>query len=259
MGYENQRLVTAGIPVHFVSGEESVAELLGMAVRRAAELLERRWDLRAPPGLTVHVLSDWRRFVLASAPRGRRWLARLTMPLWAPRAARQFAAIGGWAIPWRGAPAVGVKGPDALQATSELSAELFETVADPEEKLAHVACHELTHAFTAHLRLPPWINEGVAMRAVDHLAGESTVRGGSKQQIQGDPGVFQTRGFRRAARQDPRRLLEIYATGYWATREVDASSEDALRSALSESVARSEREARFVQALRSIRSGESAS
>lgn len=246
--------MTAGVPIHFGVGEESVAELLGSAVRRVVELLERQWDLAPPSGLNVHVLSDWRRFILESAPRGRRWIARLTMPIWGPRAAQQFAAVGGWAIPWRGAPSVGVKGPGGLRATSELGAELFEPVADLEEKLEHVACHELTHAFTAHLRLPGWINEGVAMRAVDHLAGGSTVRMESKERIQEAPRVFRTRAFKLGVRRDPRRLLEIYATGYWATRAIDESSGDALRETLAESVTRRERHARFVSALRTIRS-----
>ena len=33
------------------------------------------------------------------------------------------------------------------------------------EKIQHLTCHELVHACTAHLRLPFWLNEGIAVDA----------------------------------------------------------------------------------------------
>lgn len=86
----------------------------------------------------------------------------------------------------------------------------------------------VAHAFTAHLRLAPWVNEGVAMRAVDHMAGAPTVLDETAELVVRDVRLLGSRAFRRATRRDPSRLLEVYARGYWAVRRLEEHDAEAL-------------------------------
>ncbi len=231
---ERQRLLAAGIPVVHAPEHAELARLLAETVERTAAVLASRWGLDLPPTAEVHVLTSWQRFVDDSVPdRDRVWV-RLTRPLWRRRAERAFAVAGGWMLPWHGRLAVGVKPPDLLAASATaIGARLFDPVPDRLEKVRHVACHELTHAATAHLRLPPWLNEGVAMRTVDHLAGRPTVRDDTRELVVPDPSALDRRAYRNVGSGDDRALLALYATGYWTVRRLDERDAPVLREILS--------------------------
>jgi hypothetical protein len=48
---------------------------------------------------------------------------------------------------------------------------------DDVTKVQQIACHELVHAFTSHLRLPVWLHEGLAMVTVDRLLQNQSIQG----------------------------------------------------------------------------------
>ena len=138
------------------------------------------------------------------------------------RVEQAFDLVGGWTIPWPGRPAVGVKPPELLAPPgSNLGDALFVPVPDPLEKVKHVTCHELTHAFTAHLRLPPWLSEGLAIRAVDHLVGEPTVLPETRTLAETDPSALGSASYRNPGPENRRALLELYASGYWLVRDLE--------------------------------------
>lgn len=224
------RLLAAGVPVYFDPVHEHTAVLIADSIERTADVLARRWQLPVPTGVVVHVLLDGPAFVLASAPSAYRHLLKLTKGLWRGRVDRLFPLVGGWTIPWPGRPAVGVKPPELMaRSDASLGDQLFEAVPDLDEKVRRVAAHEFTHACTARLRLPMWQNEGVAMRAVDHVAGTPTVLSETRRLVAPDPGVFETREWRRRTRMDARVMLRLYATGYWTVRAWDESGDTVLR------------------------------
>ena len=43
-------------------------------------------------------------------------------------------------------------------------------------QVQRIACHELVHAYTAHLKLPAWLHEGLAMLTVDRFFERPTVK-----------------------------------------------------------------------------------
>jgi len=47
---------------------------------------------------------------------------------------------------------------------------------DMNVNIQRVTCHELVHACSAHLRLPAWLNEGIATLTVDKFSGKPTIR-----------------------------------------------------------------------------------
>ena len=121
-------------------------------------------------------MTSWHGFALQSAWPWKVLLA-LTFPFWAPRAKAIWPLAGGWQQSYGRRHALGIKPPRLLQsADSRIGDKIFLRDADVHDRVRSVACHELTHAFTADLRLPAWFKEGVAMVAVDRFFDRPTVK-----------------------------------------------------------------------------------
>ena len=137
-------------------------------------------------------------------------------------------------MPWPGRPTVGVKTEAALEkCRSQIGETLFKPPRSFTEQVENIACHEFTHACTAHLKLPPWFNEGLAMRTVDLLVGECTVKSETRTDPLVDPTTISTRSYRRASYDDHQSILNLYAAGFWATKHLDQTSHLALVELLS--------------------------
>ena len=217
-----QQLDAGGPTVHFVTGDEASARVLAAATIDTAKVVKDRWHLTVPPGCRLYVLTDWEDFLEHATPRHLRLAMKLTKPLWRGRVERTFALAGGWTVPWRGRPTVAVKpARDLPPSESSLGSRLFEPLSDPVERVRHLTCHEFTHACTAHLSLPAWLNEGLAMRAVDHLAGRQTVLEESRGLVIADPSKVDGHAYRRVSGRDHDALLRLYATGYWTLRRLE--------------------------------------
>jgi len=172
----NMQIEVAGTPIIYKADYSRTAIAIAEAIEKTVSVVSNYWNLRVPKGCEVHVLTDWEEFVDQTVPKYFRFIVNLTKPLWRSRAGRAFMLAGGWLLPWRGRPSVGVKPPELLaQSKSELENRLFVEVSEPLEKVRHLACHEFTHACTAHLRLPFWLNQGIAMRTVDYMVEYTTV------------------------------------------------------------------------------------
>jgi len=227
------RIVAAGAAVFFDATHAEVGREIASTIEGTAVSLGVRWGLKPASRCEAHVLLDWEEFVEDTVPSSYRLLVQLGKPLWRGRAKRTFEVAGGWMLPWPGRLAIGVKPPELLTSpTTELGARLFESVSDPMEKVRHTTCHEYTHACTAHLRLPAWLNEGLAMRAVDHLFGRQTVRQETRGLVVASPSDLAGRAYRRVRAGDAESLLALYATGYWVTRRLEQSEPETLREIL---------------------------
>ncbi|MBU1877883.1 MAG: hypothetical protein KJ734_02930, partial [Chloroflexi bacterium] len=168
----------------------------------------------------VYVMTSWPRFLFHAAPWHWRALLVVTLPFWYRRVSHTWQVAGGWSQQFGRRRAVGVKPPRLLeQADRSIGERIFVRERDLNEKVQHVTCHELTHAFAAHLRLPMWLNEGLAMVTVDRFAGEPTVQHATLETL------------RRASPQGPGRYRQVRADdgdalvyhvvrGYWLTRYV---------------------------------------
>jgi hypothetical protein len=216
------RIEVAGIPIIYAAEHRVTATAIAEAIEKTVSVVSDHWKLSVPKGCEVHVLTDWEEFINQTVPRHLRLLVNLTKPLWRKRAERAFMLAGGWLLPWRGRPSVGVKPPELLiRSKSELGKRLFVAVSDPLEKIRHLACHEFTHACTAHLRLPPWLNEGIAMRTVDHMVEYTTVLEETQNTVQFDLSVLNRKSYRRIKSSDYDSLIQLYATGYWVIRKLE--------------------------------------
>ena len=106
--------------------------------------------------------------------------------------------------------------------------------ADLGEKVRHITCHELTYAFTAHLKLPVWLREGLAMVAVDKFVGRPTVKDSTIGSLDRPSGQANPRGYRGLSTKDPDAFIYPFIRGYWITRYLKETQAGLLESVLAQ-------------------------
>ena len=180
-------------------------------------------------------MTSWLHFVFHSAPWTWRVLLAITLPLWVLRVRRMWQIAGGWAQRYGKRRAIGIKPPHVLQiADTSIGKRIFVQGLELDEKVQHITCHELTHAFSAHLTLPVWLNEGLAMVTVDKFAGQPTVQTASLDTLAQTTHKVNPRSYRGVRPTDPDALVYLATRGYWITRYLEATQPDLLQELLSE-------------------------
>jgi hypothetical protein len=122
-------------------------------------------------------MNSWMSFMFQSAPVGWRILLAFNLPFWAQRSRRLWEFSAAWTMYYGQRAVIGIKALYLLDDTPQRDGiHLYENEPDPEHKMCHLTCHELTHACAAHLKLPNWLDEGLAELTVDDCMANCTVR-----------------------------------------------------------------------------------
>jgi hypothetical protein len=233
----------------FDAKEQDAAELVGEACARSVALIGKHWGLDTPEDLRVYVMTAPYRFFLHSAPWPWRILLVMAVPLWAPRVKRTWPSVNGWTQGYGRRRAVGVKPPRLIQAGATPTARRVLCEPDSVESLVgQVTCHELVHAFTTHLRLPMWLNEGLSTRTVDHFAGKPTIQPSTVETLGSRNDGSRAEQYRHLRSGDMEGLIYHYVRGYWLTRYLEETQPELLRSLLSRRYPRKVLEARIADA-----------
>jgi hypothetical protein len=196
------------VSLYFDPGEEQAASMIAGAIEETSWILRSRWSLGIPPGCSLVVMTFWR--------------VRAMWPV-----------AGGWTNRFGRRVAVGVKPPSLLaQADRRIGERIFIHVEDPLEKVRQITCHELTHAATAALKLPMWLNEGLATRAVDHLTGSPTIRLDTLELLSEHADGVKPLMYRNLRLGNRDAVVYEYVRGYWLIRLLDEHFPDALAQCL---------------------------
>jgi predicted nucleic acid-binding protein len=221
-----EQRTTSGPTVWFDPQDCHDAELVAGACDRAVRVLDEVWGLLLPADCRVYVVSDGRSFVKGSAPPLWRALLTITQPFWSRTLAKSWRFSGGLSQRYGQRWVIGIK-PSRLMRIADPGNQqrLFVADHDVEQRTQHVVCHELAHAAAASHKPPDWLDEGLAMLAVDRCLGVQTVRAETIDAIGRLP--------RRAERKRPIDVaLRLYARAYWLTRYVDEERPGLLRRVL---------------------------
>lgn len=230
------------LKVFFPPSEQTTAELIGAAGETGARIIRDVWGLAIPPDVRLYVMTSWREPMFHAASWPWKVLLGLTLPLWGMRARRLWQVAGGWAQQLGRRRMVGVKPPQLIQASdSSLGARIFVSEPDMTRKAQQITCHELTHAATAHLKLPSWLNEGLAMLTVDRFVGSPTVKAETAITLAHAPDTPRSRRYP----QDPDALVYLYVRGYWLTRYFEETQSGMLKDLLAQRHPHAELEARI--------------
>ncbi|MES0362075.1 MAG: hypothetical protein ABUK20_14225, partial [Anaerolineales bacterium] len=100
------------------------------------------------------------------------------------------------------------------------------------DKVLSVVCHELTHAFSSHLKLPTWLHEGLAMVTSDRGLEQQTVRSDTLLLLKETNQKVKSSDKINLKAQTREEVVLIYVRGYWLTRYLWQSSPDLLLSLL---------------------------
>jgi hypothetical protein len=246
--------MVGGLTLFYDSAESEAAGIVEEACLRAMRVIEETWGLLPPADCRVCVMTSWVQFLGASAPWSWRLLLAATFPLWALRTRRLWRYAGGWAQRYGRRQAVGIKPPRLIEAADRSIGQLlFVPEDDMAEKVRHITCHELAHAFTAHLRLPSWLNEGVAMMTVDGFSGRPTIRRDTLDLLGPLDASKRPAESARLNPADRPAVVRYYARGYWIVRLLTEINQPAIREMLVARMTKSELEKRIAASLGTTR------
>ena len=237
-----------GLTLYFDADEREAAELVRWACEKSVRLIRECWNLDTPKDLHVYVLtSAWLRSTFHSAPWGWRILMGLTLPFWYFRARRLWQVAGGWQQQYGRRRVVGIKTPRLLsRGDSGLGDRIFIREGDRASQVQRITCHELVHAYTAHLKLPAWLHEGLAMLTVDRLLERPTIKSETIEALHRLPD--NTNGARKLNLRDPDAMVYLYIRGYWLSRYIEETRPGLLKGLLARRHSHSELENRIADA-----------
>ena len=239
-----------GLTLYFDAEERETAKLAQDVCKKSIRLIRDQWGLDTPQELRVYVMTSWRHFIFHSAPWFWQPLLVLSLPFWYHRVENLWHYAGGWAQRYGKRCAIGVK-PTRLiqQADRSLGNRFFVQEGSPDDKIRHITCHELTHAFTAHLKLPMWLNEGLAVLTVDRLRGKPTVKQETLDLLARSAGGENLQRVGKISTRNQDAVIYLYVRGYWITRYLEDAHPGLIKSFLSQRRSHTELENKVVSAL----------
>ena len=208
--------LTGGIPVVFDADEQATAELIGETTAKALRLIQASWGLGRPADCRIYVMTSWWKFIFQSAPWPWRIALALGLPLWCFRARRTWPYSAAWTMRYGRRVAIGIKPPRLLETSDKsIGVHMFVEEKETKNKVRHLTCHELTHACSAHLKLPAWLNEGLAAVTVDRYLDKRTIRTDTLELVKSFLPKARPPTYRELARLGGEAFAYHAVRGYW--------------------------------------------
>jgi hypothetical protein len=224
-----------GLTLIFDTDEKDTAEIIRRACEQSIPHIHKYTGLDTPKDCRIYVMTSWFQFFFHSTPWYWRILLILSMPLWILRVRKIWEYAGGWTQRYGKRCAVGVKPPRLVRmGDKSIGERIFIKEENIETKLQMVTCHELVHAFTSYLKLPMWLNEGLAQVIVDRVFNKSTVIYDTVEILDKRAHYSNPGRYRKLRIEDKDMLIYHYVRGYWITRYIKETQPELLKSLLSQ-------------------------
>jgi hypothetical protein len=167
-------------------------------------------------------MTSWGGFFFQSAPWFWRILLAGALPLWCFRAQRAWPYSAAWTQRYGRRVAIGVKPLRLLEVSDKrIGQHMFVEEQEPAAKIRHLTCHELTHACSAHLKLPAWLNEGLAAVTVDRYLGKRTIRADTLALLRNDMPKGNPPTYRELSRLGGQAFAYHAVRGYWLVQYLE--------------------------------------
>lgn len=239
-----------GVTLYYDPPEKDAADQLAFAIQRSLDTITNTWQLPVPGDCRVYLMVSWPRCVFLGAPISSQILLALTLPMWYREFKLRWLYAGGWSQRYGHRQVVGVKAPRMLADTPQAMGEsLFVEEDDLDLKYLSIVCHELTHACSAHLDLPSWLNEGLAMVSVDRCLEKQTVLSSTLELLRSEGDGRKTADAINLQSQSREEIILLYTRGYWLTRYLAEKDPDLLEAPLLGKIPSAKIEPRIAEAL----------
>lgn len=149
-----------------------------------------------------------------------------TLPFWGFRARRTWLYSAGWTQSYGRKVAIGVKPARLMEQNGNeyhgsIDIHMFVEEKDMRVNVQNVTCHELVHACSAHLKLPMWLNEGIATVTVDRFQGRPTIRQETLKYMRGFMPKATPPTYRELSRMGVEAIAYHGMRGYWLVRYME--------------------------------------
>jgi hypothetical protein len=205
-----------GIKIINAPGEVDLTAVISSACADSLRIAQELWGLKPPDDCRIYVMTSWRKFYDQAAPWYLKPFIYTSLPLWGPRAKRTWPYAGAWTQRLGRRVVIGIKPPRLLAVSNRsIGQMMYVDEKDMNVKMRHYICHELTHACALHLRLPAWLNEGIAMISVDRLLGRRTIREDTLVTLKADSPRCVPPDYRQLSVVDAKGVALHTLRGYW--------------------------------------------
>jgi len=217
-----QSRIISDIAVVFDPSEQDTAELISDTTAKALRLIQESWGLGRPEDCRIYVMTSWWGFIFRSAPWPWRILLAIALPLWCFRAQRAWSYSAAWTQRYGRRVAIGIKPPRLLEVSDKsIGVHMFVEEKETQTKVRHLTCHELTHACSAHLKLPAWLNEGLAAVTVDRYLEKRTIRTDTLELVRSFMPKGRPPTYRELSRLSGKAFAYHAVRGYWLVQYLE--------------------------------------
>jgi hypothetical protein len=159
----------------------------------------------------------------------------LTIPFWYSRIIKAWRYSAGWTQNYGKFTAIGVK-PARLLEKSDISIgiRMYVEEKNPDINIRHVTCHELVHACSAHLHLPMWLNEGIAVVTTDRFLERPVLRADTLNYMKEYPHKKAPPTYRELSRMGGEAIAYQAIRGYWLVRYLEEKRPGLLKKLFAE-------------------------
>ena len=225
----------------YPANEEKTAALLCKIVKKNDQLMLESWGLNTPDNLCILIMNSWQEYLDYAPPKNWQLIIKILSPILYQRFERIWPLIGGWEQRFGTRRTVGLKPPELLvKSKNNIGEEIFITINDSYVKFQLNACHELTHAYSAHLNLPSWLKEGIAMVSADRYIKRQTVKQSTLNKLGETASTNNPRTYRKIHVTNPGELIYFYICSYWATRLIEETQPGLIKSLLAKRLSHKE-------------------
>jgi hypothetical protein len=211
-----------GLTLYYEEEGAYALDLVREACVQSIRIMQDSWQLNTPAECWGYVMTSLDQYMTHAPPSIWRVLLAVTKPLWNSRFKALWEVAGGWEQQFGKRHTFGVKPPHLLEAADKSIGErIFVKEEDVDAKVQQNTCHELTHAFSSHLKLPLWLKEGLAMVSVDKYAGKPTVMSETLDLLSNGTPDSNSRSYRGGRINDQDGLVYEVVRGYWLTRYIE--------------------------------------
>jgi len=221
-----------GINSYFHKKDKESADIVEAACEKCIPKIKEILGLPMPEKCSVYLATSYINFIFFIIPFPLVFIMAFILPLYYFRGRRVWQWAAGLCYSSEKKIIIGVKPLWLLEKSDKsLGEKIYVKIPELQNYLEHIICHEMAHAFCSFLKLPSWINEGMAMMTAEQYYGVATVKKETLQSL--DPSAKESY-FKKYPDLSgvKKKYFYRYVLGYWFVKYLLEKHPEFLREML---------------------------